>query len=404
MVAPRPFLPALEGLRACAALGIVVTHVAFQTGNDTGALFNRILARFDFFVPVFFALSAFLLWRRHHDQVGDWAGYYVRRCGRILPAYWVVVAVVLLLLPVAGHPGGWPAVANILLIQNYLPDGLLGGLTHLWSLCVEMFFYLVLPVIAVVVGRRRRRVRVLGIVLLGLVGVAWPFLAVVVPGFDPSDGGVNPHIMPWAFFAWFGVGMLAAELEGFLQDAPAAVRDTARRWAGRRWLWLLVALAALVVAALLGPEGLTQATPWQFVRRNLCGLVFAAALVGPYVVEPAAPVLESPVMQALGRWSYSVFLWHIAVLSLVFPLLGIGLFRGGYLATAVVLVATVVFTVPVAAVSYALVEDPARHAVNRWWRRAVRADHADHAGHADHADHADRAGQPRRAGRAGRVG
>jgi peptidoglycan/LPS O-acetylase OafA/YrhL len=382
MVAPRPFLPALEGLRACAALGIVVTHVAFQTGNDTGTLLNRVFARFDFFVPVFFALSAFLLWRRHHGQVGDWAGYYVRRCGRILPAYWVVVAVVLLVLPVAGHPGLLPAAANVLLLQNYLPDALLGGLTHLWSLCVEMFFYLILPLVALAVGRRSRPVRVLGIVVLGLIGVVWPFIAPAVPGFDPSAGGVNPHIMPWAFFAWFGVGMLAAELEGFLLDAPAAVGAVARRWAGRRWLWALVALAALVVAALLGPEGLTQATPWEFDRRNLCGLVFAAALVVPYAVEPHAPVLESPVMQALGRWSYSVFLWHIAVLSLVFPLLGVNLFSGGYVAMVVVFAATVAVTVPVAAVSYALVEDPARRAVNRWWAGAGRAGHAGHAAHA----------------------
>jgi peptidoglycan/LPS O-acetylase OafA/YrhL len=197
------------------------------------------------------------------------------------------------------------------------------------------------------------------------------------------------------------VGRLAAELEGCRPAAPAAVRAPARRGAGRRGLWLLVALVALVVAALLGPEGLTQATPWEFVRRNLCGLVFAAALVGPYVVEPAAPVLESAVMQTLGRWSYSVFLWHIAVLSLVFPLLGIGLFRGGYLATAVVLVATVAFTVPVAAVSYALVEDPARHAVNRWWRRSGQPVQPGRAGRAGHVG---RAGQPDRAGRAGHVG
>ncbi|MDN6619241.1 MAG: acyltransferase family protein, partial [Corynebacterium variabile] len=60
-----PFLPALEGLRAVAALGIILTHAAFQTGNDTGAVINRIIARTDFFVPVFFALSGFLLWRRH---------------------------------------------------------------------------------------------------------------------------------------------------------------------------------------------------------------------------------------------------------------------------------------------------------------------------------------------------
>ena len=69
-------------------------------------------------------------------------------------------------------------------------------------------------------------------------------------------------------------------------------------------------------------------------------------------------------MQALGRWSYAIFLWHIPVLSLVFPLLGIGIFNGH---TLLVLVATVALTIPVAALSYALVEEPARRGINNWW-------------------------------------
>lgn len=60
----RGFLPAVEGMRACAAIGVVVTHVAFQTGHTTGAV-GRVLGRFDLAVAVFFALSGFLLWRGH---------------------------------------------------------------------------------------------------------------------------------------------------------------------------------------------------------------------------------------------------------------------------------------------------------------------------------------------------
>ncbi|MFZ2273132.1 acyltransferase family protein, partial [Corynebacterium variabile] len=166
-----PFLPALEGLRAVAALGIILTHAAFQTGNDTGAVINRIIARTDFFVPVFFALSGFLLWRRHASDFTfsaegrrRWAGYYVKRLGRIMPASLAVVIIVIAFFPVAGDPGVLQIVANLLLLQNYVPDGMIGGLTHLWSLCVEMFLYLVMPLLALAVGRRRRAVRVAAIV------------------------------------------------------------------------------------------------------------------------------------------------------------------------------------------------------------------------------------------------
>ncbi|AGP29900.1 acyltransferase family protein [Corynebacterium terpenotabidum] len=361
----RPFLPSLEGLRAVACLGIIITHVAFQTGNDTGTLVNRMMARTDFFVPVFFALSGFLLWRRHSTDRGalSWAGYYVSRIGRIMPAYLVLVVSVLVLFPVAGNPSLLVMVANLLLMQNYVADGLVGGLTHLWSLCVEMFFYLVMPLLVLAVGRRTRRVRVLAIVSLGVLSALWPFLA------GPRTGDLNPHIMPWAFAGSFGVGLLAAETEGWLRSSATASRAaTVRRWAGRRGLWIAVAVGVLVLASVDGPEGLTTASPAEFARRTLYGVVFAAALVVPLAVVPRSRFLESPVMQMLGRWSYSVFLWHMALLSLVFPLTGIGLFTGGYAAFVLVLAVTVVLTVPVAALSYSLVEDPARRAVSRWWK------------------------------------
>ena len=48
----RGFLPAVEGLRAWAAIGVVITHVAFQTGQSGGVV-GRILGRFDLAVAVF---------------------------------------------------------------------------------------------------------------------------------------------------------------------------------------------------------------------------------------------------------------------------------------------------------------------------------------------------------------
>ncbi|MDN6354027.1 MAG: acyltransferase, partial [Corynebacterium sp.] len=67
-----------------------------------------------------------------------------------------------------------------------------------------------------------------------------------------------------------------------------------------------------------------------------------------------------------------IFLWHMAILSLAFPLLGVGLFDGSLWTMALVFVVTVAVTIPVAAISYALVEDPARRAVNRWWSGRLR--------------------------------
>ena len=113
----RSFLPAVEGMRACAAVGVVITHVAFQTGHTTWST-GRLLGRFDLAVAVFFALSGFLLWRGHAAaarglRLRPPTGHYLRsRIVRIMPGYLLAVVVILSLLPdassgpdgVAGQP------------------------------------------------------------------------------------------------------------------------------------------------------------------------------------------------------------------------------------------------------------------------------------------------------------
>src|ERR1700735_4364674 len=105
----RTFLPAVEGMRACAAIGVVVTHVAFDTGHS-GGFDGRLFGRFDLAVAVFFALSGFLLWRRQAAAARGLAappstGRYLRsRVVRIMPAYLAAVVVRLTLLPAGIHP------------------------------------------------------------------------------------------------------------------------------------------------------------------------------------------------------------------------------------------------------------------------------------------------------------
>ena len=98
----RSFLPAVEGLRACAAMGVVITHVAFQTGQHSGVS-GRLLSRFDMAVAVFFALSGFLLWRGHAAAAQGLrerppTTHYLRsRIVRIMPGYLMAVVVILFL-------------------------------------------------------------------------------------------------------------------------------------------------------------------------------------------------------------------------------------------------------------------------------------------------------------------
>jgi peptidoglycan/LPS O-acetylase OafA/YrhL len=362
----RAFLPAVEGMRACAAIGVVITHVAFQTGPHTG-IGGRLLSRFDMAVAVFFALSGFLLWRGHAASARGLrhsppTAHYLRsRIVRIMPGYLVAVVVILCLLPDArgASPTVW--LANLTLTQVYVPLTLTAGLTQMWSLSVEVTFYLALPILALAARRLPLRARVPVIAAVAVASLGWGLLPI------HTAPGINFLNWPPAYASWFGSGMLLAEF---------TVRPVGRlhRFARNRWAVAGVAAVAYLVAAspLAGPEGLTPATLSQFVVRTAMGAVLAGALLAPLVLDrPDTPhrVLASPVMVTLGRWSYGLFVWHLAALGMAFPVVGRFVFNGDM---PVILILTLVFGFAMAAVSYALVEHPCRQALRRWERRGRR--------------------------------
>ncbi len=358
----RGFLPAVEGLRACAAIGVVVTHVAFQTGQGGGVV-GRVLGRFDLAVAVFFALSGFLLWRGHAAAARGLrerpsTGHYLRsRIVRIMPGYLVAVVVIMTLLPdVNADFTVW--LANLTLTQIYVPLTLTAGLTQMWSLSVEMSFYLVLPLLALLARRLPVSARIPVIIAVAVASLFW----VRIP-FDP-DSGHNLWNWPPAFFSWFAAGMVLAEL-------TVSPVGWAHRLARRRVLMAVLALTAFLIAAspLAGREGLHPGSVGQVTLKTAMGAVVAGALLAPLVldrVDTPHRLLGSPVMVTLGRWSYGLFVWHLAALAMVFPIIGAFPFSGHF---TVVLILTLLFGFAIAAVSYGLVESGCRNALRRWERR-----------------------------------
>ena len=362
----RSFLPAVEGMRACAAIGVVVTHVAFQTGHSTG-VDGRLFGRFDLAVAVFFALSGFLLWRGHAAAARGLGsrpstGHYLRsRVVRIMPAYLVAVVVILTLLPDADHPSLTVWLANLSLTQIYVPLTLTHGLTQMWSLSVEVTFYLALPILALLASRLPVRARVPAISALGIASRAWGWIPFAAPA------GLNPLNWPPAFFSWFAAGMLLAEWVHSPIGWP-------HRLARRRVLMAVIVVAAYLVAAspLAGPAGLIPSSAPQFTVKTAMGALVAVGLVAPLVLDRPDTrhrLLGTRPMVTLGRWSYGIFIWHLAALTMVFPVIGEFSFKGHM---PEVLVLTLIFAIAIAAVSYALVESPCREALREWESRKKR--------------------------------
>jgi peptidoglycan/LPS O-acetylase OafA/YrhL len=354
-------------MRACAAMGVVLTHVAFQTGTSGGVI-GRLLHRFDLAVAVFFALSGFLLWRGHAAAARNLrhrppTGHYLRsRLVRIMPGYLVAVVVILTLLPEANHASRTVWLANLTLTQVYVPLTLTAGLTQMWSLSVEVTFYLALPILAFLAYRLPVRARVPVIAALAVASLGWGLLPI------HTAEGVNFLNWPPAYASWFAAGMLLAE---WTVSPQGRVHALARN----RWAITAVTLVAYLISAspLAGPKDLVPATLAQFVVRTSMGAIVAWGLLAPLVLDRPSdrhPILGSRVMVTLGRWSYGLFVWHLAALVMVFPMVGTFMFNGDLI---VVFVLTTVLGCAMAAVSYALVESPCRNALRRWeYRRSGR--------------------------------
>ncbi|OFQ35361.1 acyltransferase [Corynebacterium sp. HMSC072D12] len=338
------FLPELEGVRALAALAVVITHVSFQTA--TGWAWAE---RLDYGVAVFFVLSGFLLWRRRHAHTAG--QYLLSRVARLAPLYVVCVVAVLALLPDASALTLPQVITNLTGAQLYIADGLVPGLTQLWSLCVEFAFYAVLPLLAWGLDRFSARLRVVLLAVAGVLSLFWGFLPFVA-GYESGD--VNTQIWPPAYFSWFAVGMLAAEAEA------ARVRLRAGRIV-RPVCWVVaVGCVWLASREWFGPQGLVHPEPGEFARRIAVGAVCGACIVVPVALAPRESWLASEWMRALGRWSYGVFMWHVAVLAIAFPLLGVSAFSGSVWDFVVVLAFTVVVSCVLSAATYVLVEVPGR--------------------------------------------
>lgn len=360
---------ALEAVRAVAALAVVVTHVAFQTGATREGPFAGILARLDLGVALFFALSGFLLFLPHVRRwlAGEPApsarAYLWRRAVRILPAYWLTVVVCFLVLPGNADVSVADVARHALLVQGYQAGTLREGLTQTWSLATEAAFYVVLPLLApLVLGPRRGtpvlRRPVLVLAALGLLTVAWLLGSRVV---DPEGTLPSGAWLPGTI-GWFAAGMLVALLRAACERDAGAVRWVRDIASAPFTCWLLALFVLLVATTpVAGPRLLLPTTGWEMVWKfALYGTVALLVLVPLTMVDtttsPVPRALSRRPLPWLGELSYSVFLWHLLVLALVYRFTGTELFAGGFWR---VLGLTLAGTLVVAALSYRLLERPA---------------------------------------------
>ena len=356
----------IESLRAVAALAVYVGHVfgqanAYDPARTQDTFLDRALLGGGFGVYLFFALSGYLLFLpfARRDYAGgrgvDYRRYAQNRAVRILPLYFAVVIILLLATEGGGSLKQWTTWMTF--SENFTSDR--SQLTEvngvMWSLVIEMHFYLVLPFLAFALAWLARGSLGRAALLLGALGLA-SFVLRYVTLFDD-----NSPIDPWLDYSlpstlfFFVAGMLIVFVRiAWERGRPRFVRgplEWAETWiVASAVVWLLVFddysdhyLAAIASALLL------------------------AACVLPLRTGPVIRLLEWRVLAFIGVASYSLYMWHLPLLEQIgetswepdsFP---------GLLALSLPL------SLAAAVLSYRFIESPFLRLRRRWGATAARS-------------------------------
>lgn len=364
--------PLSEGVRAGAALAIVVVHVWLVTGHYSESIGARMLIRLDVCVSIFFMLSAFLLYRpmiAHRaggprgPSVPDFAR---RRFFRIYPAYWFTLTCLAIFPGIAGvFSSQWWAFYS--LYSNYdtslagadcLGTLQLCGLPQTWTLATEITFYAMLPVFAFVTARmfERRRDGWPGRELLLIAAmIAVSLLLYVIPD--------SPRHEPWfrfsfvGHFDWLGLGLALAVVSVALERRPSLPSPLALL-AARPGLSYGAALAiyAFTVVVLPPVPFPLERQVGPYLAMHVCHAAIAVLIMIPVVfgspnVGLSRRFLGHPVMVWLGLVSYGMYLWHF---SIAYEL-GVGGAGGAF---GPVLVLTLALSIPLGAINWYAIEKP----------------------------------------------
>jgi peptidoglycan/LPS O-acetylase OafA/YrhL len=363
-------VPGLTGLRALAALWVLVHHFNAVVGwrplhVELAGIRVELtpLATCGWVgVDIFFVLSAFLLTRQLLAAYGhgpvDAANrrYYLHRVLRVYPAYLAQIAMLGLVALLAGSPPAWLAWVpmHLAMLQGVSPAGNAAINPVYWTLTVEFWFYGLLPFAVAWLhrgGANRELPRAVSLFVLAIVVSGTWKAALFVLG---RDGPVE--LLDFTFrqlpggLELFGAGLLAActmrAIEHGRLTVPRMLPDTLAA-AG------LGALVALIYVLHFNIDSYWPGGPLLFGWQPLAAAAAALLVAGVSLdgIASRAVFANGPV-RYLGEISYSLYLWHFPVALGMANLMPPDRGEGAYLATALVA------AVAASALSHRLVERP----------------------------------------------
>jgi len=342
---PATYRPAVDGLRAVAVVAVILNHL--DSGRWPGGYLG---------VDVFFVISGFVvalsLLGRNLTSFGPFIlGFYSRRVRRLLPALLVTILISSVVAALFMYPGSLERITSLqtgmaavvgggnLYLMNQESDyfGISSELNlflHTWSLGVEEQFYLVFPILWILIRLAGKQVLAAVIALLCVCSLWLQSYYLHSPnGFNASF-----YLMPSRFWE-LGLGVLAALSLPLFKSKNAKIG-----WVLSR---ILCPLSLLWLLSIL----VNGSTFLQLPQSRIVVLLTAVLFVGLEHPGPIVRLLSTPILLALGLRSYGLYLWHWPLFVVMRWTLGLTWITGSLV---------VLLTVLLAWASYRWIESPLR--------------------------------------------
>ncbi|MEI9921737.1 MAG: acyltransferase [Bacteroidota bacterium] len=284
------YFPSLTGFRAIAAWLVFANHYNLFAA-DRFPFLNALVDELGIGVSMFFVLSGFLITIRYDDPLlpkPTFSQYMRNRFARIYPLYFLLTTITFI---VTGG-WGWVYVANITFIKGFVDELKFTGIAQGWSLTVEETFYLLAPLIFIMIRRSRLMTWLL------------PFIFLMI-GYIIFD---SLHFMlVYTFFGRCFEFFIGIALAKIFQGNKTAINNRQLF----TWIGIVGILVFLLVLVYTRDE-----MPELLIRQLLVPAATALLLWGLLTERSwIRKLLSTNVMQLLGKSSYAFYLIHIGVLA-----------------------------------------------------------------------------------------
>ncbi|MCU7939373.1 MAG: acyltransferase [gamma proteobacterium symbiont of Bathyaustriella thionipta] len=376
-----PRIKGLDGLRGLAALAVFFVHynqiidADWQLGPFDLYLF---LANGEYGVALFFILSGLLLsqpfWKSILYQ-RDWPDlkkFFIHRLARILPAYYFVLSLLIIVTDYWCFPEAWTDILlHYSFLFNYTEFSFFSINAPFWTLAVEMQFYCMLPFLFMAVKRLSMLKIIIILVLLSTLSyvlhyglatsinktIAWPGSSSLL--WIRPYGSVVTHSL-LAYLPHFFIGVIFGGILLQLKTVQPHGRVTANGFYELAF-WILTSLIVVLLSTELGE--LIQ-IPFGHYGLPLVPILFGLIILSSQYALSAHVLLNSLPLRFMGMISYGIYIYHLPILGFVdHYMMAIALdAREHWIILGSIALALSIFA---ATISYYLIERPVLNRVHR---------------------------------------